>query len=61
MRYIIDIERNEIKIEVERINEFLCMITSSTPDEVAELVLNQEQLYELIGSLHLVQNQMKKK
>ena len=61
MRYIIDIERSKIKIEVEKINDCLCMITTFTPDDVTELVINAEQLYELIGALHLVQNQIKKK
>lgn len=61
MRYIIDIERQKTKIEVEKINENLCMITTYENDYATELVINTEQLYELIGALHLVQNQMKKK
>jgi hypothetical protein len=61
MRYIIDIERSKTKIEIEKITDCLCMITTYTPDDVTELVINSEQLYDLIGSLHLVQNQMKKK
>lgn len=61
MRYIIDIERCKTKIEVEKINENLCMVSSHENDNAIELVINYDQLYELIGALHLVQNQMKKK
>lgn len=61
MRYIIDIEPRKTNIEVEEINDKLCMITTVTINECTQLVLNQKQLYELIGALHLVQNQIKKK
>jgi hypothetical protein len=60
MRYIIDIEKTKTKIEVEKVNDFLCMITTSQKEDVTELVINAEQLYELIGALHLVQKQISK-
>jgi hypothetical protein len=60
MRYVIDIEPRKTKIEVEKVNDFLCMITTSLNEDVTELVINAEQLYELIGALHLVQKQISK-
>jgi hypothetical protein len=60
MRYIIDIEAKKTKIEVEKVNDGLCMITTYLNDNVIELVINAEQLYELIGALHLVQKQISK-
>lgn len=61
MRYIIDIEPRKTSIEVEKINEKLCMVTIWQNDDCIELAINEQQLYDLIGALHLVQNQMKKK
>jgi|688.fasta_scaffold2734119_2 hypothetical protein len=61
MRYIIDIEPRKTSIEVEKINEKLCMVTIWQSEDCIELDINEQQLYDLIGALHLVQNQMKKK
>jgi hypothetical protein len=60
MRYVIDIEAKKTKIEVEKVNDFLCMITTYENECATELVINAEQLYELIGALHLVQKQISK-
>jgi hypothetical protein len=60
MRYVIDIEARKTKIEVEKVNDLLCMITTYENDYATELVINAEQLYELIGALHLVQKQILK-
>jgi hypothetical protein len=60
MRYVIDIEARKTKIEVEKVNDYLCMITTYINEDVTELVINAEQLYELIGALHLVQKQISK-
>jgi hypothetical protein len=58
MRYVIDIEARKTKIEVEKVNDLLCMITTYENDYATELVINAEQLYELIGALHLVLKQI---
>ena len=60
MRYIIDIEARQTKIEVEKVNDYLCMITTYQNKNAIELIINAEQLYELIGALHLVQKQISK-
>ena len=61
MIYLFEIEAEiDLKLSIERAGN-LVGITIQANNHTNEVWLNENELYELIGVLHLVQNQIKKK